>query len=356
MKNVKCFSSFSFSYLTRAMIFARTTRAAHPDWEIWAVIVDVPPPDLDLKKALADFDKVIYASELGLERFGAWLFKHDIVEACTAVKGKMMCHLLDLGAEKVIYLDPDIAVFHPIESVLRHLEESSIVLTPHQIEANLTENAVRDNELTSLQYGIFNLGFAAVRNDETGRNFAAWWARQLYFACYDEVEKGIFTDQKWCDLVPALFPRVCVERDPGCNVASWNLSTRRVSFTRKGDILVNGQPLKFYHFTKMNAVGDIMTDRYAGDTVEIIEVWNWYKRTLKKITLSGIPSGYWHYGTFDNGVKIPKWVRVLFRERGDLYHTFDNPFATAGDSYYNWLSSEYPDFQTKKGKGGFEAI
>ncbi|MDR3524555.1 MAG: hypothetical protein P4L66_10675 [Acetobacteraceae bacterium] len=356
MSKVKCFSSFTFSYLTRAIMLARTLRQVHPDWELWAMMVDTPPPGVDAATVLADFDQVLYPEQLGLDRFSAWLFKHDIVEACTAVKGRMMSYLLESDADKVVYFDPDIAVFHSLDSVLDRLDDHSVLLTPHQVAPNATFGQVRDNELTSLKYGIYNLGFCAVRNDEVGRSFANWWARQLYSACYDEVENGIFTDQKWCDLVPALFPRVYVERDPGCNVASWNLSTRRISFSDDGVILVNNSPLKFYHYTKINSAGDIMTEKYAGDNVEIMEVWNWYKRAIKKVHVDGIPSGYWKYGRFDNGEKIPKSVRVLFRTRDDLYAAFDDPFSTEGNSYYNWLLREQPELLTKPSRGGFEAI
>ena len=356
MTKVRCFTSFTFSYLTRATVLARTLREAHPDWELWAMIVDMPPPGLDVSESLAVFDRVLFPEQLRFDRFHAWIFKHDIVEACTAVKGQSLRFLLESDADVVVYFDPDIAVFHSLDTVFERLNDHSVILTPHQVTPNSTVGHVRDNEMTSLKYGVYNLGFCAVRNDETGRAFADWWARSLRIACYDDVENGIFTDQKWCDLVPALFPRVWIERDPGCNVASWNLSTRRISCTDEGNILVNGSPLKFYHYTKINAVGDLMTEKYAGDNVEVMEVWNWYKRAIKDAHVEGIPSGYWHYGRFDNGEKIPKAARVLFRSRDDLYAAFDNPFATDGHSYYNWLLREHPELLTKLSGGGFEAV
>ena len=356
MSKVKCFSSFTFSYLSRAILLAQTLRKAHPDWELWAMMVDKPPPGVDFTEALGHFDHVLYADDLGVPRFRSWLFKHDIVEACTAVKARTLCRLLELGADKVVYFDPDIAVFHDLQAIVNRLDDASIILTPHQVQANATQGSVKDNELTSLKYGIFNLGFVAVRNDDMGRSFAEWWARQLDFACYDEVENGIFTDQKWCDLVPALFDRVFVERDPGCNVASWNLSTRRIAFGRAGEILVNGSPLKFYHYTKINAAGDLMTEKYSGDNVEVMEVWGWYKRALRKIRVDGIPSGYWHYGRFDNAEKIPKSARMFYRGRPDIMEYFEDPFVTVGDSFYEWLRREQPDLLSERGRVGFEAI
>jgi hypothetical protein len=344
-QRVAVFTSFTYAYLPRALVLAHTLRAAHPEIEIWALLVDRiawDEPMLNDRMAcgLATFDHVIHADELGIARFDAWMFKHDVVEACTAVKGRMLCLLLEKGYGKVLYFDPDIAIFGRLTSILRSLETASIVLTPHQSEPNDDLGIVGDNELTSMRYGIYNLGFIGIHNDTVGLEFAAWWDRLLQRACYDDVGSGLFTDQKYCDLAPALFPRVAVERDPGCNVASWNLSRRRLSFTPEGGILVNGTELKFYHFTKINSVGDIMTEKYSGENVEVMEIWNWYKRS---IMLNSSTQSDWAYLRYDNGAPIAKGARRLFRERSDLYRHFLNPFSVAGDSYHGWLQRERPD-------------
>jgi hypothetical protein len=273
------------------------------------------------------------------------LFKHDVVEACTAVKGHMMAWLFDPpdgspGYDKVVYLDPDIGVFNRLDGILRRLDRAAVVLTPHQVEPNGTERAVIDNEMTSLQYGIFNLGFVAVSGDRAGRAFAAWWAGMLYRACYDAPERGIFTDQKYCDLVPALFDRVEVERDPGYNVASWNLSRRTLRFTQDGGLLANNSPLKFYHFTKIGRIGDTMTQRYALDNVEVYELVNWYKRELAQQTVPEADRHQWAYGSFSDGTAIPKSARLLYRERRDLKAAFPDPFDTRGGGFLAWLRAE----------------
>jgi hypothetical protein len=356
MKPIKCFTSFTFSYLGRATILAETLKAAHPDWEIYALMVDEPPPGLDVAVAMRHFDRVVYAKDLEIPRWTAWLFKHDIVEASTAVKGRMSRYLLSLGATHVVYLDPDIAVFHPLNRVIEKLEDHSVILTPHQVSPNSQLGHIRDNEMAALKYGIFNLGFVAIKNDETGNAFADWWDARTYEACYDEVETGIFTDQKWCDLVPALFPRVYIERDAGFNVASWNLSTRTSRFSETGEISVNGTPLKFYHFTKVNGAGDLMTERYADENVEVLEIWNWYKRALIAHANPAIPKNYWSFGTFENGTKIPKAARVLFRGRTDLYKSFDNPYATGPGSYFDWLKIHEPQVLEGNAVKGYEPV
>jgi hypothetical protein len=322
------------------LVLVRTLRAAHPDWHICAVLVDKPPPGIEMQDALAAFDTVVEADMLGIPRFESWIFKHNIIEACTAVKGRMMQHLLAEGWEKIVYLDPDIAVFHPLTHVLTALDTHSIILTPHQVEANTDALAIKDNEMTAYLYGIYNLGFCAIRNDANGHAFADWWAGMLYRACYEEVERGLYTDQKYCDIVPALFEGVLIDRDPGCNVASWNLSRRTLDLGADGNIRVNGSLLKFYHFTKIEGVGDVMTRRYGGSNLDVYEVWSWYKRELARNAVSGLPKRYWHYGQFFNGCVIPEAARILYRERADLMTAFDNPFDVEGFSFFGWLKAE----------------
>ncbi len=321
-----CFTSFSLSYLPRARILARSLRRAHPEWRLVALLVDAAAD-------LPEFDEVVTADQLGIPRFRAWLFKHDLIEACTAVKGEMLRRLLAEGWQRVIYLDPDIAVFAGLHEIETALGDSSIVFTPHQVSPSTDTQAIADNEMTAFRYGIYNLGFLAVRNDETSRAFADWWAAMLHCACYDDIGNGFFTDQKYCDIVPALFDGVRIWRDPGCNVASWNLSSRTLAFDAEGALRVNGATLKFYHFTKIGGVGDVMTRRYAAENLEVLEVWAWYKRQLEPA------SDKWLYGMFADGTPILRSTRLLYRKRPDLAAAFNDPFAVGPDTLHAWLSN-----------------
>lgn len=344
MAGVHLYTSFTYAYLQRARVLAESVRRTHPDWTLWAVMVDRPPEGFDDTAWQGEFDHVLDASTLYDATWKNWIFRHDIVEACTAVKGDALLHILRSGADKVIYLDPDIAVFHDLGDIVSGLDTSSIMLTPHQIEPNVTTSEIVDNEITSMKYGIYNLGFLAVRNDADGVKMAEWWASCLRHACYDDVANGIFTDQKYCDHVPGLFGNVRIIRDPGYNVASWNLSRRHIKIGADGDIMINGEyPLRFYHFTKINSEGDVMTDRYARGHLDVFEIWNWYKRSISDKELPDIPKRYWSYAHFEDGTPIPKAARVLFRTREDLQAAFGNPFAAGDGSYLAWLKSEAPE-------------
>jgi len=337
---VHAYTSFSYSYLNRARVLASSLRRQHPDWVIWAVITDKEPEGFVFDLEAEDFDHILTPEDLFVEITDQWLFGHDVVEACTGVKGRALQYIMaHPTAEKVLYFDPDTVVFNPMTPVIDLLDNFSIILTPHQLDPDIERRGIMDNEIASLNYGVFNLGFVAVNNDAEARRFAAWWADRLFDWCHDRLDIGVFVDQKWCNLVPCFFDNVKILRDPGYNVASWNLSQREMRFDETGTALINGHPLRFFHFTKLGVVGDTMTRRYAQDNTEIYELWWWYKNAVMVATDAGIPVQYWHYGSFDNGVAIPKPVRELYRERGDLRKAFSKP-RYVDDGFFQWLQSE----------------
>ena len=337
---VLCFSSFTFSYLNRARVLFQTLRRFHPDWELVALITDRPPDGFGFDLQREPFDRVVWASELPVPNFQGWLFKHDVVEVCTAVKGPFMREACGSGVDAVVYLDPDTALFAPLDPLIEMLGEHDILLTPHLTDPNDDPAAILDNDLSASRTGIFNLGFVAIRTQGEGARFAAWWRDRLLAYCYDDIPNGLFVDQRWCDHAPALFDKVKVVRDPGCNVASWNLSRRSVAIGKDGRITVNGSPLRFWHFTKLGPLGDVMTKKYARDNFPVYEIWSWYKRQVSAATDAVIPEGWWAFGAYDDGSSIQKRERVLYRQREDLQAAFPNPFATGLGSFKQWLEQE----------------
>jgi hypothetical protein len=305
-----------------------------------APITDEPPPGFAFEPAAEPFDRLVWVRDLGIPDFAAWLFKHDVVEACTAVKGPFIHQACASGVDAIIYLDPDTALLGSLDPLETWLADHDILLTPHLTEPNTDHAAILDNDLSASRTGIFNLGFVAIRTSGEGARFARWWNDRLLDFCYDDMPAGLFVDQRWCDHVPALFENVKVIRDPGYNVASWNLSTRKVAVEKDGRITVNGALLRFWHFTKLGVVGDTMTKRYAGRNFPVYEIWAWYKRQVEAATDPAIPERWWAYGTYADGAPIEKRHRVLYRQRGDLQAAFPNPFASGPGSFQEWLVHE----------------
>jgi hypothetical protein len=123
-----------------------------------------------------------------------------------------------------------------------------------------------------------------------------------------------------------------VLRDPGYNVASWNLGHRSLTQGRDGSVLVDGSPLRFFHFTKVTSVGQLMIERYSQQSTLPIELLRWYRETLDAAALEGLPDGWWAYGRYDDGSPIPRGHRRAYRDRPDLRRRFPRPFAAGAGS------------------------
>lgn len=336
-----CFTSFSFSYLNRARVLFQSLRRYHPDWHLVALMTDKPPVGFAFDVKDEPFDEVVWHNELGIANVEGWLFKHDIVEVCTAVKGPYLDLATRMGFDAVIYLDPDTCLFNPLTPLLTLLETHDIVLTPHLLEPETDPIAIIDNEICPLWAGIYNLGFVAIRTTGEGARFAKWWSDRLQTFCHDDVARGLFVDQKWCDHVPVFFDKVHILKDPGYNTASWNVNQRHISIDEEGHVRSNGNLLRFWHFTKLGPLGDTMTRRYAREQIVVYELWRWYRQQVTRETSSGIPDRYWAFGHFEDGTPIERSHRLLYRDRKDLQAAFPNPFSgTEGQGFVGWLQSE----------------
>ena len=341
------YTSITLNYLPKAKILAKTLKQIHPDWEFHLLISDKVPAEKDVfykdEFSQSHFDKVIWIEELPIENIKNWIFKHTVVEICTAVKGPYLKYLADQGYEKMMYIDPDIAIFNPLTALEEWLNKYGVLLAPHLLDFTDNPQSIQDNEIMgTLRHGTFNLGFLAVNSTlEDGRRFIDWWAARLLSYCYADYERGLFTDQKWVDLAPSFFENLLIIRDPGYDVASWNLDCRELSFSDEGVLLVNRKfPLRFYHFTGYDSGAglNVITSLTSGGANPIVnELWDWYIRQLDLNGHKEFGKERSFYDTFDNGTKIEKEMRILYRESPDLQRIFVNPF------------------DTDQGKGGFLA-
>ena len=332
------FTSITANYLPKAASLAHSVKRVHPEATFHLVLSDdMPACPPEVTEA---FDSIIHVSELPIPNLPRFLFRHRIVELCTAVKGAAFQHIADAhGAERIYYFDPDIIVTNRLDDLERALDVDSVLLTPHSIEPETDPMAMMDNERVCLRNGVYNLGFLAVKMDGQGRRFIDWWADRLLRWCYDEVPGGLFTDQRWVDLAPAIFDGIKILRDPQYNVSTWNLSHRRATGRSPYDIAINGRPLVFYHFSGFDSGAQLMMlDRYGKHSPVLYEFREWYIEECRRYgqeTLGKIPCVYTRY---KSGVKIPDAHRLLYRDRQDLMEYFPDPFddSVLESSYHDW--------------------
>jgi len=173
--------------------------------------------------------------------------RYNITELNRSIKPFVFLRLFDdFPSRPVVYFDPDIAILSTLTELEQALEQGAdCVLTPHICEpAEYAE--MQDGRM--LQFGIYNLGFCALRDTPEVRRVVAWWGRRLERQCVIDLQAGLFVDQKWADLLPAFIEHTFILRHPGYNVGYWNLSQRTVRRI-DGGWEVNGLPLRFFHFS-----------------------------------------------------------------------------------------------------------
>jgi len=230
------------NYLPSVMLLADSLARSEPDVPLSVLLVDAGPDDefRDLPfDVVRPVDLVLDADE-----FARMATYYSVTELATALKPTLLRQLLD-DAEVVMYLDPDIEVFGSLGDLFSGALEHGIALTPHVL-APIPRDGLEIAEETIFLSGQFNLGFIAMSREAS--DFLDYWEERVRrFAVIDHTN-GYFTDQRWVDAVPSMFSHV-VCRDAGCNVAYWNLHERELAIDADGSWSVNGEPLRFFHFS-----------------------------------------------------------------------------------------------------------
>lgn len=316
---VAIYTIVSNNYLHFARTLLQSARSHHPDADLFCTIVDT---DLEPARVHADEFEVITLQEIGIPDLESFTFKYTVLELNTAVKPWVMQTLLARGYDAVLYIDPDIVVYQPLAEVFALLGgEADIVITPHLL-APMSDD-LKPTELDIRRAGTYNFGFCAARPAANTLAFLKWWQSKLLDDCIVDVDRGIFVDQSWIDLVPGMFEKVAVLRHPGYNVAYWNLAQRTVEQLPSGQWAVNGQPLVFFHFSGFNPMNPKPFSKHqnrftlANMGPAAALATNYAQALINNgaQTSSKLPYGF---ATFSDGSRIPDAFRRFYLQDAAL--------------------------------------
>ncbi len=325
------FTIVAKNYLPYARVLMRSVKEHHPDWRRIVILAD----KIDGRFDPADEDfEVVLSKDLAIPRPAWFHFKYTILELCTAVKPYAFEYLFEHGAfDRILYLDPDIKLFAPLTPVTELLNTANIVLTPHLTGA-LNDDR-RPSEIDILRSGAYNLGFIALAKSPQTAEFLAWWRQRLYDHCVVDLPRGLFVDQRWIDLAPSLFEGVAISRDPGLNVAYWNLSHRIVSHAN-GSYSVESKPLRFFHFSgyspdrpeELSCHQNRFTFASLPDAVQ--RLLRGFREDLVEAGFSSCRKWPYAFARFHNGEFIPDLARPLHHESPEIAERIEDPFSEEG--------------------------
>jgi hypothetical protein len=196
----------------------------------------------DVAKDIDIGHKIINIKDIGLEEIDDMTKNYDIGEFCYSMKPFCFKYLFEkYSFESVVYLDCDIFVFNELNEIEGDYD---IFLTPHNI--NTSNYKI---EIISLSYGLFNLGFIALKRSENSFNFLEWWSERLKKYCKIDKKNALFGDQLWVNLAIIFFDKIKIIKNIGYNVAHWNLNERKISKIKNNYYVNKDTELVFYHFS-----------------------------------------------------------------------------------------------------------
>lgn len=337
--NRKCaFTICAKNYIGLAQTLEKSLQEKNPDTDFVIFVAD----EFDKTIPMDLPENVLIAKdECGIEEVD-WLdmtFKYDLVEFCTSIKPSCMQTLLLKGYEIVMYFDPDILVFDKLTPVFEALEHHDVIVTPHRIDIN--------NDIAN-RGGIYNLGFLGVRNTTSTSRMLGWWNDRLKNNASVDPMVGMFTDQKWMDMLPVVMgnDELFVSRHPGLNYAPWNFD-ERIAVKRDSQFFIqfknsdNGGefPLVFLHYSAFkykeisqgnyNHKGIPMTDREY-ELFELIRIYGEKISDSEFLNFLKLP---YTSGTYSDGTLIQYSHRRIYKRLCEEGHTFSDPFDASGEFF-----------------------
>lgn len=135
----------------------------------------------------------------------------------------------DVG--ELIYADPNVQFFGPLEPIWEQLESANILVTPHITHAppeQVNKYRAWPDEKFFQNIGLYSADFLAFKRSAETDRMIAWWQDRVQERAFVDFCVGLCTDQIWLMHVPIFFSGVRVIKKPGWHVALWNLSQRKI--------------------------------------------------------------------------------------------------------------------------------
>ncbi|MDH3277302.1 MAG: glycosyltransferase [Nitrosopumilus sp.] len=336
----------SKNYLAHARVLTDSFLKNNSNGRVFVLLTDTLEERFDPKKEKFTLFNI---EDIKIENLKSFCFKYTILERNTGIKASFLKFLLNrYNLKKIAYFDPDIFFTNSLENLWKVLDKKSILLTPHITEHIKDDKRPTESEITNS--GIYNLGFIGISNSESAKKFLDWWESKLLEFGFNDVKKGMFTDQKWVDEVPSKFKDVFIINHPGYNVAYWNLMQRTVKVSG-GKISVNGKPMYFFHFSGF-VVEDIEKvskhqNRFTLSNLKNLRpFFELYRDLLIEKEYFKTKKWKCKFDYFDNGIKIPEEARKIFVDTINNNQNFKNPFSTNElNSFLNYLNENIDDKQ-----------
>lgn len=319
MENI-IFTLCSNNYLAQAQTLGQSVLRHNPSCVFIIGLIDRRSAQIDYSK-LQDF-QLIELDDLSSKDYRKIVGSYSILELATAVKPLYFKHIFEnRRASKIIYLDPDVEVYSSLDDLWLDLDENEILLTPHVLSP-IEVDGKPHNESWFLKFGVFNLGFLGLRMGDITDEFLGWWSERLITRGKIDSNMGTYVDQKWINFVPVYYEgHFKIIRDPGCNMANWNLHERKLSLDKDGMYVVNDKfPLRFFHFSNfdfsLNSISKGQTRHFLSGENCLKQLFRAYRGSLLNNEYDKLSSlSCWYQDLYlDQSLKEIKGIKKFYFE------------------------------------------
>lgn len=332
-------------YLAHARVLAKSFQENHPGAGFTVLVID----DFESAPRRDEPFTTLAPADIGIDEqeFRRRATMYITQGLVVSMKPDLLLALLDAGHESVLFVDADGCVYDDLSHLGELARQHALVLSPHSNDPYpLWE--VDSPEQTFIRAGAMNAGLIGVAPE--ARPFLGWWRERTARRCVFDQPRGLFLEQTWLMLAPAMFSHHLL-RDRGCNVAGWNLHTRDVRWDGE-TASIDGEPLRHFHFAM--SYDPEHPERLTGsehaywwpslrERPGVARLSREYARRLLDAGYHEVRQGAPLFDAMPQGAPIEPWMRASYRAA--LIHAEmhgepepPNPFADGQERFLAWAT------------------
>ena len=231
---------FDSNYLPRGIAMIRSLQRQDPNAHIHVLCLD--DVTYDVMQSSNTCTSLIHINELLMadQEFAKSRQNRTQIEWYFTATSCLVNHIIKNNPDisNLYYLDSDLYFFSSVEPLLSESKKAS---------AQIIEHHFSDQMKHLIVYGRFNVGWIGFTATLEGLSLIQDYRNSCLAWCYDKLEEDRYGDQKYLDKWPEKYPSCVISAHKGANVATWNISGRKLS-KNNDDFYIDHDPLIFYHF------------------------------------------------------------------------------------------------------------
>jgi hypothetical protein len=245
VKHYYC-STFSRDYAYKGLLLYNSIEEHDKDFEFFMICLHEDAKEI-FEKMNLDHATIIGMDEIEKEDSELLSVKdtRNDKEYIWTSKASICLYLFNHFAEidHIVWLDGDTFFFSDPEPIFTEWGDYSITLTG--------EKWLEEHSILGETNGIYNTGFMGFKRDELAIECLQWFREKLIEWCFDRWEKGLWSDQVYCNDWPERFQGVGILENIGINLTPYIINYRLTDATvikSTNDILVNNEKIIYFHF------------------------------------------------------------------------------------------------------------